>query len=118
MTTLLVVDDAAFIRMRCSKLLTDSGYEVVEAENGAQAVKKYREIRPDGVLLDITMPEMDGITALKEIKKIDANARVAMVTAVGQQAMVIEALKSGARDFVLKPFQAERVLAAVKKMLT
>jgi two-component system chemotaxis response regulator CheY len=118
MPTLLVVDDAAFIRMRCSKLLVDSGYDVVEAENGLQAVQKYREVRPAGVLLDITMPEMDGLTALKEIKKIDPNARVAMVTAIGQQAMVIEALKSGAKDFVLKPFQAERVLAAVKKLLS
>lgn len=118
MVTLLVVDDAAFMRMRCSKLLTDNGYNVVEAENGVQAVSKYRELRPDGVLLDITMPEMDGLTALKEIKKLDPNARVAMVTAMGQQSMVIEALKSGARDFVLKPFQSERVLAAVKKILS
>ncbi len=117
MVTLLVVDDAAFMRMRCSKLLVENGYKVVEAENGVQAVSKYQELRPDGVLLDITMPEMDGLTALKEIKKMDPNARVAMVTAMGQQSMVIEALKSGARDFVLKPFQSERVLAAVQKIL-
>lgn len=117
MTTLLVVDDAAFMRMRCTKLLTENGYSVVEAENGLQAVQKYQELRPDGVLLDITMPEMDGLTALKEIKKLDPNARVAMVTAMGQQAMVLDALKSGAKDFVIKPFQPERVLAAVKKML-
>ncbi|MDA8187400.1 MAG: response regulator [Dehalococcoidales bacterium] len=118
MPTLLVVDDAAFMRMRCSKLLTDNGYDVVEAENGVQAIKKYQEHRPDGVLLDITMPEMDGLTALKEIKKLDPGARVAMVTAMGQQSLVIDALKSGAKDFVLKPFQSERVLAAVKKMLS
>lgn len=118
MLTLLVVDDAAFMRMRCSKLLVENGYKVIEAENGAQAVTKYREIRPDGVLLDITMPEMDGLTALKEIRKIDPNARVAMVTAMGQQALVMDALKSGAKDFVLKPFQSDRVLAAVKKMLS
>ncbi|MCL5958634.1 MAG: response regulator [Chloroflexi bacterium] len=117
MATLLVVDDAAFMRMRCSKLLTDNGYTVAEAENGVQAIKKYMEVRPDGVLLDITMPEMDGLTALKEIKKIDPNARVAMVTAMGQQALVMDALKSGAKDFVIKPFQSERVLAAVKKLL-
>jgi len=117
MATLLIVDDAAFMRMRCSKLLIENGYDVVEAENGLQAVKKYAEIRPAGVLLDITMPEMDGLTALKEIKKIDPDARVAMVTAMGQQALVLEALKSGARDFVLKPFQSDRVLGAVRKML-
>ena len=93
MTTLLIVDDAAFMRMRCSKLLIDNGFKVIEAENGVQAVKKYQELRPDGVLLDITMPEMDGLTALKEIKKLDPNARVAMVTAMGQQQLVIEALK-------------------------
>ncbi len=117
MATLLVVDDAAFMRMRCSKLLSDNGYKVIEAENGVQAVLKYREVRPDGVLLDITMPEMDGLTALKEIRRIDPNARVAMVTAMGQQTLVMDALKSGAKDFVLKPFQSDRVLAAVKKML-
>lgn len=118
MLTLLVVDDAAFMRMRCSKLLTENGYKVVEAENGLQAVTKYREVHPDGVLLDITMPEMDGLTALKEIRKIDPKARVAMVTAMGQQALVMDALKSGAKDFILKPFQSDRVLAAVKKMLS
>jgi two-component system chemotaxis response regulator CheY len=118
MTTLLVVDDAAFMRMRCSKLLTDNGFDVIEAENGAQAVKKYQEMHPDAVLLDITMPEMDGIAALKEIRKMDPNARVAMVTALGQQTLVMEALKGGARDFVLKPFQSDRVLAAVRKLLT
>lgn len=117
MATFLVVDDAAFMRMRCSKVLKENGHTVFEAENGVQAVKKYQEVHPDGVLLDITMPEMDGLTALKEIKKLDPNARVAMVTAMGQQALVIDALKSGARDFVLKPFQSDRVLAAVKKIL-
>ncbi len=117
MATLLVVDDAAFMRMRCSKLLTESGYQVVEAENGVQAVKQYQEHRPDAVLLDITMPEMDGLTALREIRKLDPNAKVAMVTAMGQQAIVMEALKAGARDFVLKPFQSDRVLATVKKLV-
>lgn len=118
MATLLVVDDAAFMRMRCTKLLSENGYTVIEAENGLQAVRKYEEAHPDGVLLDITMPEMDGLAALKEIRKIDPNARVTMVTAMGQQAMVMDALKSGAKDFVLKPFQSDRVLAAVKKMLS
>lgn len=117
MATLLVVDDAAFMRMRCAKLLTDNGYKVVEADNGLQAVKQYQTHRPDAVLLDITMPEMDGLSALREIRKLDPNAKVAMVTAMGQQSIVMEALKAGARDFVLKPFQTERVLATVRKLV-
>ncbi len=117
MATLLVVDDAAFMRMRCSKLLTESGYQVIEAENGVQAVQQYHDHHPDAVLLDITMPEMDGLTALREIRKLDPNAKVAMVTAMGQQSTVMEALKAGARDFVLKPFQSDRVLATVKKLV-
>jgi two-component system chemotaxis response regulator CheY len=114
---ILVVDDAAFMRMRCSKLLTDNGYEVVEAENGLDAIAKYKETKPDAVLLDITMPEMDGLTALKEIRKVDPEAKVAMVTAMGQQSMIMDAIKSGAKDFVVKPFQPDRVLAAVKKLV-
>jgi two-component system chemotaxis response regulator CheY len=114
---ILVVDDAAFMRMRCSKLLTDNGYTVVEAENGLDAIAKYKENKPDAVLLDITMPEMDGLTALKEIRKVDPEAKVAMVTAMGQQSMIMDAIKSGAKDFVVKPFQPDRVLAAVKKLV-
>lgn len=117
MPKILVVDDAAFMRMRCSKLLTENGYDVVEAENGLEAIAKYKENRPDAVLLDITMPEMDGLTALKEIRKVDPEAKVAMVTAMGQQAMIMDAIKSGAKDFVVKPFQPDRVLAAVKKLV-
>lgn len=117
MAKILVVDDAAFMRMRCSKLLTENGYEVVEAENGLDAIAKYKENKPDAVLLDITMPEMDGLTALKEIRKIDPEAKVAMVTAMGQQSMIMDAIKSGAKDFVVKPFQPDRVLAAVKKLI-
>ena len=117
MAKILVVDDAAFMRVRAAKTLTDNGHEVLQAENGLDAVKKYGEWRPDAVLMDITMPEMDGLAALKEIKKLDPAARVAMVTAMGQQAIVMEALKAGARDFVLKPFQPDRVLGAVHKLL-
>ena len=117
MAKILVVDDAAFMRLRACKVLQDSGHEVLEAENGADAVRQYSQHRPDAVLMDITMPEMDGLAALKEIKKIDPAARVAMVTAMGQQAIVMEALKSGAKDFVLKPFQPDRVLAALQKIL-
>jgi two-component system chemotaxis response regulator CheY len=115
-STILVVDDAAFMRMRATKLLKEHGYEVVEAENGQEAVTKYQEIRPAGVLMDITMPVMDGMAALKAITSLDPNAHVVMVTAVGQQSVVIEALKAGAKDFVVKPFQPDRVLGAVAKM--
>ncbi len=118
MAKILVCDDAVFMRVRTAKVLEDSGYEVLQAENGADAVQKYAEWRPDAVLMDITMPEMDGLTALKEIRRHDPLARVAMVTAMGQQPMVIEALKSGAKDFVLKPFQPDRVLKAVQKLLS
>jgi two-component system chemotaxis response regulator CheY len=117
MAKILVVDDAAFMRVRAAKVLQDNGHEVAQAENGREAVSKYAEWRPDAVLMDITMPEMDGLAALKEIRKLDPNARVAMVTAMGQQAIVMEALKSGARDFILKPFQPDRVLAALAKLL-
>jgi two-component system chemotaxis response regulator CheY len=112
-----VVDDAAFMRVRATKVLQDNGHEVVQAENGLDAIKKYVEYRPDAVLMDITMPEMDGLAALKEIRRLDPQARVAMVTAMGQQASVMEALRAGARDFVLKPFQADRVIGALDKLL-
>jgi two-component system chemotaxis response regulator CheY len=114
---ILIADDAAFMRMRCGKLLQVHGHTIVEAENGREAVDKFTSEQVDVVLLDITMPEMDGLTALREIKKLDPDARVAMVTAIGQQQVVMEALQSGARDFVVKPFQPERVLAAVEKLL-
>lgn len=117
MSKILVVDDAAFMRMRCTKLLKDNGFEVSEAVDGTDAVDKFKNEHPDGVLLDITMPNMDGIATLKEILGVDPNARVAMVTAMGQQSMVMEALKSGARDFVVKPFDATRVLSAVQRIL-
>ena len=117
MAKVMVVDDAAFMRLRACKVLQDNGHEVVQAENGADAVRFYAEERPDAVLMDITMPEMDGLAALKEIKKLDPNARVAMVTAMGQQAIVMEALRAGARDFVLKPFQPDRMLGALQKLL-
>ena len=114
----LVVDDAAFMRMMIKDILSKNGYEVVgEAENGQKAVEKFQELKPDLTTMDITMPEMDGITAVKEIKKIDANAKVIMCSAMGQQAMVIEAIQCGARDFIVKPFQPDRVLEAVRKVI-
>lgn len=117
MATILIADDAAFMRMRCGKLLQEEGYQVVEAENGLEAVQKYQEHKPDAVLLDITMPEMDGLAALAKIREFDPAARVAMVTALGQQQVVMQALQAGAKDFVIKPFQPERVLGAVQKLL-
>ncbi|MCI8356427.1 MAG: response regulator [Lachnospiraceae bacterium] len=115
---ILVVDDAAFMRMMIKDILTKNGYNVVgEAENGAKAMEKYNELKPDLVLMDITMPEVDGIQALKNIKAADANAKIIMCSAMGQQAMVIEAIQSGAKDFIVKPFQADRVLEAVKKVI-
>ena len=100
------------------KRQTKNGYTVVgEAENGAKAVEKYAELKPDLVLMDITMPEMDGIQALKKIKEADPSATVIMCSAMGQQAMVIESIQSGAKDFIVKPFQADRVLEAVRKVV-
>ena len=115
---ILICDDAAFMRMMIKDILTKNGYNIAgEAENGAKAVEKYAELKPDLVLMDITMPEMDGIEALKKIIETDPNAAVIMCSAMGQQAMVIESIQSGAKDFIVKPFQAERVLEAVQKVV-
>ncbi len=116
---ILIVDDAAFMRMMIKDILVKNGYNVVgEAENGNVAVEKYKELNPDLVTMDITMPEKDGITALKEIKEHDPDAKVIMCSAMGQQAMVIDAIQAGAKDFIVKPFQADRVLEAVSKALS
>ncbi|AFG34618.1 response regulator with CheY-like receiver, AAA-type ATPase, and DNA-binding domains [Fervidobacterium pennivorans DSM 9078] len=118
MARILVVDDAAFMRMMLKDILTKAGHEVVgEAANGVEAVEKYKELKPDVVTMDITMPEMNGIDAIKEIKKIDPNATVIVCSAMGQQAMVIEAIQAGAKDFIVKPFQPARVIEAVQKVL-
>ena len=115
---ILICDDAAFMRMMIKDILSKNGYNVAgEAENGLVAIEKYKEVSPDLVLMDITMPEMDGIQALKEIKKVDAGAKVIMCSAMGQQAMVIESIQAGAKDFIVKPFQADRVIEAVKKVV-
>jgi len=115
----MIVDDAAFMRMMIKDILVKNGYEVVgEASNGAEAVEKYKELKPDLVTMDITMPEMDGVAALKEIKKMDPSARIVMCSAMGQQAMVIDAIQSGAKDFIVKPFQNDRVLEAIKKAVS
>jgi len=113
----MVVDDAMFMRKKCAQVLTQNGYSVLEASNGKEAVDTYKTSKPDAVLLDITMPDMDGIQALKELLAIDPNCKVSMCSAMGQQSMVIEALKMGAKDFVVKPFEVARVIGAVKKMV-
>ena len=118
MAKILIVDDAAFMRMMIKNILIKEGYDVVgEAENGAQAVEKYKELNPDLVTMDITMPEMDGISAVKEIMKINKGAKVVMCSAMGQQAMVIDAIQAGAKDFIVKPFQPDRVIEAIGKVL-
>jgi two-component system chemotaxis response regulator CheY len=117
MAKILVVDDAEFLRVRITKMLASNGHQVIEADNGAEAVAQYRDNKPDAVLMDITMPEMDGLSALKEIRSGDPNARVVMLTALGQESVVLEAIKSGARDFVVKPFEPERVMTALQKAL-
>jgi two-component system chemotaxis response regulator CheY len=116
--TILLVDDAAFMRMMLKDILTKNGYNVVgEAENGAKAIEKFKELKPNLVIMDITMPEMDGINAAKGIKSVDSNALIIMCSAMGQQAMVIESIQAGARDFIVKPFQADRVIEAVQKVI-
>ncbi|MBS4217740.1 response regulator [Bacillus sp. FJAT-49711] len=115
---ILIVDDAAFMRMMIKDILVKNGFEVVgEAVDGMQAVEKYNELKPDLVTMDITMPEMDGITALKEIRSVDPAAKIIMCSAMGQQAMVIDAIQAGAKDFIVKPFQADRVIEAIQKTL-
>ena len=118
MPSVLIADDAAFMRMMLRNILTGAGYEVAgEAEDGAEAVSRYRELRPDLTTMDITMPGMNGLEALKAIRAEDPEARVIMCSAMGQKSMVVESFSAGARDFIVKPFQAERVVSAVEKAL-
>lgn len=113
----LVVDDAAFMRIKLKDILEKNNYEVVgEAENGIQAIEKYKELSPDIVTMDITMPEMDGVEALKEIHAFDPSAKILMCSAMGQQSMVMDAIRAGAVDFIVKPFDTERVIHALDKV--
>ncbi len=113
---IMIVDDAIFMRMKLKDILEKNGYEVVaEAQNGSDAIEKYKAEKPDIVTMDITMPEMNGIEALKGIKKIDPDAKVIMCSAMGQQAMVMEAIQSGALDFIVKPFETDRVIDSIVK---
>jgi len=118
MARVLVVDDAAFMRKMVTDALSGGGHEIVgEAANGAEAVTRFQELRPDVMTLDITMPEKDGLAALKEIIAVDPGAKVIMCSALGQESKVLESIKLGAKDFVVKPFQADRVLSAISKAL-
>ena len=118
MSKVLIVDDAAFMRMMIKDILEKNGYEVVgEASNGLKAVELYKSEKPDVVTMDITMPDMDGIEAVKAIREFDPAAKIIMCSAMGQQTMVMDAIKSGAKDFIVKPFQSDRVLEAVKKVI-
>ncbi len=113
---IMIVDDAIFMRMKLKDILEKNGYEVVaEAQNGADAIEKYKAEKPDIVTMDITMPEMNGIEALQKIKKLDPSAKVIMCSAMGQQAMVMEAIQSGALDFIVKPFETDRVIDSIVK---
>lgn len=113
---ILITDDAAFMRTVLGEILKKAGYDVVEASSGVDAIEKYKTEKPDAVTMDITMPEMDGITALKQIMAIDKDAKVLMCSAMGQQVMVIEAIKVGAKDFIVKPFDANRVVDALNRL--
>ncbi len=116
--TVLICDDAIFMRTMVGDILQQAGFEIVgEAETGVQAVEKYRQLRPDLVTMDIVMPDMGGIDAVREITKFDPQAKVLMCSAMGQQALVVEAIQAGAKDFVVKPFQPSRVLEAVQRVL-
>ncbi|NLM56242.1 MAG: response regulator [Clostridiales bacterium] len=118
MARIMIVDDAAFMRITIKNMLKRSNHEVVgEAENGLVAIERYKELKPDIVTMDITMPEMDGITSLREIMKIDPNAKVIMVTAMGQEAMVRDAILSGAKGFIVKPFKEEDIISAIDKLV-
>lgn len=114
----LIVDDAIFMRMKLKDILEKNGFEVIaEAQNGVEAIEKYKTEKPDLVTMDITMPEMDGVTALKGIKEINSNAKVVMCSAMGQQSMVMDAIKAGAIDFIVKPFDSDRVIQSLNKAI-
>lgn len=114
----LLVDDASFMRMMLKNILVGSGYEVVgEAENGAKAIEQFKALKPDLVMMDIIMPEMGGIDAVRELVKINPSAKILMCSSMGQQSLVVEAIQAGAKDFIVKPFQPSNVIEAVKKAL-
>lgn len=118
MANVLIVDDAAFMRMTIRKMLEAHGHSIVaEAQNGVEAVKLSQELKPDVILLDITMPEMNGVDALKRIKELEPTAKCIICSAMGQQAMVAQAIQYGAKDFIVKPFEEDRLIAAVERVM-
>lgn len=117
--SIMIVDDAAFMRMMIKDIVSKNGYDVVgEAQNGIEALELYTQFRPDIVTMDITMPEKDGISAVKDIMALDPSAKIIMCSAMGQQSLVMDAIKAGARDFLVKPFKPERVIQALDKVLS
>lgn len=116
MSKVLIVDDSSFMRASLKMLLESNGYTVIgEAQNGREAVSKYSELKPDIVTMDITMPELSGVDAVKEIMQLDSKAKIIIVSAIGQKAMVIQAIQAGAKEFIVKPYEEKRVLAAIGK---
>lgn len=115
---ILITDDAAFMRLMITRILEPEGYELIEACDGLDMLQKYEEYHPDIVTLDITMPKMDGLTAIKELKKKHPESKVIMCSAMGQKVMVLDAMKSGADDFIVKPFQKDKVLESINKILS
>lgn len=115
---ILIADDLSFMRMVQKEILTEKGYEIVaEASDGIEAVEKYQRYRPDVVILDITMPNMNGLEAMHKIFEIDKNAKIIICSALGQQQLIVEAIKAGVRDFIVKPFKPERVISAIEKAI-
>lgn len=113
-----IVDDLAFIKLVLRDLIEKAGFRVVgEASNGEEAIELFQDKRPDVLLLDITMPKMDGITTLKKLLEIDPKANIIMCSALGQQRLIVEAIQLGAKDFIVKPFRPERVISSIKKTL-
>jgi two-component system, chemotaxis family, chemotaxis protein CheY len=117
MPKILIADDGEILRVRTARMLTVEGFGVLEAENGVKAVELYKTEKPDAVLLDLVMPEKDGLAALKEILAANADAKVIMLASPGQETMVLEAIRTGAKDYIIKPFERERVVGAIRKLL-
>jgi len=117
MAKVLIADDALFMRMTLGNILKEAGYEICEAKNGREMIEVYEKENPDLIMLDITMPEMDGLDGLKNLKKRYPKAKVIMCSAMGQQTMVLDAIRSGAYDFIVKPFERGKVLDSIKKVL-
>jgi two-component system chemotaxis response regulator CheY len=116
--TILIADDLSFMRMIQKEILAERGYDVVgEAADGLQAVEQYKSLKPDLVILDITMPNMNGLQAMRKILAFDAKARIIMCSALGQQNLIVDAIRAGVKDFIVKPFKPERILSAIQKAL-